>query len=118
MNEASSYQSVQSEKWSERWGINRNNRLGVILMALLSAVVPAIVVLTDGNMFATAGFICAAIVLCVTVYRVQWGFFLFIGFVLAFDQFDIPESHPLTATISYLHNIKEIPYLPSIDAAV
>lgn len=107
-----------ADRWLNFDGLTRSNMFAVGMMMIVSMAVSSILVLTYGNLFAATAFLGMVIVIALTMYRVQWGFFLFIGFVLTFDQFDIPEFYPFTLKIAYFRNIKEIPYLPFIDAAV
>ncbi|HEY6952536.1 MAG TPA: O-antigen ligase family protein [Bacteroidota bacterium] len=92
--------------------------MALSVMLVASFAVSAVLVATDGNMFAGAALLGAIVVLCLTLYRIEWGLYLFVGFVLTFDQFDIPGFDPITLKVAYFHNLKEIPYLPSIGAAV
>lgn len=99
-------------------GIEKSTLGVTVVMLAVSAVLSGILILTYGNIFATIAFLVMVVVIALTLYRVQWGFFLFIGFVLLFDQFHIPGFYPLTYKVSYFNNIKEISYLPFVDAAV
>ncbi len=99
-------------------GIPRDSKATILVMLAGTLGVSAILILTYGNIFAAVAFVGLTIVATLTLFRVEWGFYLFIGFVLLFDQFIIPEFDPITLKVAYFHNIKEIPYLPSISAAV
>ncbi|MBI2428663.1 MAG: O-antigen ligase family protein [Ignavibacteriales bacterium] len=116
--ETYTYQYEASEPWLLSQEMNRGNAIAFLLMLLVSVAASLILVLTYGNIFAAGAFVGMTVVVALTLYRVQWGFYLFVGFVLLFDQFDIPEFYPFTLKVSYFRNIKEIPYLPSLDAAV
>ncbi|MBD3615425.1 MAG: O-antigen ligase family protein [Gracilimonas sp.] len=52
------------------------------------------------------------------MYRVDYSFFVLIGFVLLFDQFGIPGFEPLTMQVEYFKNFKEISFLPTFNAGV
>ncbi|MEW5798546.1 MAG: O-antigen ligase family protein [Bacteroidota bacterium] len=116
--ETYTYQYGTSEPWLLSREMNKGNAIAVLLMIVVSVAASLILVLTYGNIFAAGAFVGMTVVVALTLYRVQWGFYLFVGFVLLFDQFDIPEFYPLTLKVAYFRNIKEIPYLPSLDAAV
>ncbi|MBI3111307.1 MAG: O-antigen ligase family protein [Ignavibacteriales bacterium] len=96
------------------WG-SRMLVVGVVIVALLAS---AIVVFTGGNLIAGAAFLGALTVLLTTLYRLDLGFLLFVGAVLALDQYHIPGFEPLTFQFGYFRNVKEIAYLPSFGAAV
>lgn len=90
-----------------------------LIIAIAMAIVVALVVIgTDGNLFAGSALIAATVVLMLSVYRVDWGFYIFIGMVLLFDQFHIPGDDPITGKVSYFKNLKEIPYIPSFPQGV
>ncbi|HTR81105.1 MAG TPA: O-antigen ligase family protein [Bacteroidota bacterium] len=87
------------------------------VIALVSVLtVSSLLVLTYGNIFAALACVVGVAVLIITLYRVEWGFCIFIGFVLLFDQFEVPGFPSVTTKISYFLNLKEIPYLPSFSA--
>jgi len=104
--------------WKRYAGIDTGNIKVLIFVITLSLLYSLVLVLSDGNLFAALAFFGGVLVVSVTLYRVQWGFFLLVGLVLSFDQFYIPRFHPWTLKISYFLNVKEIPYVPYVDAAV
>lgn len=83
-----------------------------------SAVVTLILIASNGNVIAGWAFLAVLTVVIITAYRLDFGFSLFIGAVLIFDQYYIPGFNPLTFKISYFRNLKEISFLPSFEAAV
>ncbi len=89
-----------------------------ILVVLISLLISVIMLSTNGNIYAAFGLIAAILILMVTLYRVDWGFFVFISFVLACDQFHIPHADPITYRLDYFKNLKEISYLPHFSAGV
>lgn len=105
-------------RFMERAGFPRGNN--TVLLVMLGSVfgVSGILVMTYGNIFAAVAFLGLTVVVTLTLLRIEWGLFLFVGFVLLFDQFIIPEFDPITLKVSYFLNIKEIPYLPYISAGV
>jgi hypothetical protein len=60
----------------------------------------------------------AASVVLLTLVRVDWSLFLFLGLVLVFDQHEIPGFYPFTLAVGYFKNLKENPVLPSMSAGV
>ncbi len=88
------------------------------LIVLVAIVAGAILVLTNGNLAAALAFIAALTVVFATLYRVEWGFYLFFGMVLTFDQFlnPMPFGTPITAKFGYFMNLKQNPFLPPFAA--
>jgi hypothetical protein len=90
-----------------------------LLIVIAFAIVLSLVMLgTDGNLFAGAAFMAGMVVLILTFYKIEWGFYIFIGMVLLFDQFHIPGDEPFTVKVAYFKNLKEIPYIPSFPQGV
>ncbi len=106
------------DRYSSWLGIPRGNKAAMLIMVIGTLGVSSILVVTYGNIFAAVAFVGLTIVATLTLFRVEWGFYLFIGFVLVFDQFTIPDFDPITLKVSYFLNLKEIPYLPTVSAAV
>ncbi|MDE3056848.1 MAG: O-antigen ligase family protein [Bacteroidota bacterium] len=103
---------------TERTNTPHVNKTVLFLMTVGIFGVSSLLVLTYGNIFAAAAFALLTVVITLTLFRVEWGFYLFVGFVLLFDQFGIPGFDPITLKASYFLNLKEIPYLPTFNAAV
>ncbi len=95
----------------------RGTALAALLVFILAGGTSAIFLTTDGNLIAAAAFIASLMILVASCYRLDWGLYLLVGMVLLFDQYYIPGFTPVTFTVSYFLNLKEIPYLPSVDAA-
>ena len=92
--------------------------LAILLIAIFTLAVPAVLVATDGNIFAATACLMAGLIVFLSCYRVEWGFYLFIAMVLLCDQFEIPGFEPLTSRILYFKNLKEISYLPKLSEAI
>jgi hypothetical protein len=79
----------------------------------ISALVAWMVLITNGNAFAVIGVLSVMVVMVVTLYRVDWGFYLFVLLVFVFDQFPIGGNLiPFTYTLGYLIQLSSIEYLP------
>ena len=52
-----------------------------------SVAISFILTVTYGSLFSTIAIIGLLATIVLTFYRLDWGFFLFVGMVLAFDQF-------------------------------
>ncbi len=96
----------------------RTNMVLAIFVLLCSCIIALVVIMTNGNVFAGGALVATLTAVLVTLYRLDLGFFLFVGAVLTFDQFYIPGFDPLTFKTGYFRNLKEIPYLPSFSAGV
>lgn len=92
--------------------------LAFIFLTGMSVILALILVLTNGNILPAFAFIAVTAVFFLTFYRVDLGFYLFIGMVLSFDQFLIPGSDPITLKVQYFENLKQIPYIPHFSAGV
>ena len=89
-----------------------------IFGSISTVIAVAVVVFSNGNPFAIAGLLGALVVAVVTIYRVDWGLYLFVLMVFLFDQFAIPGVPSLTYSVGYFLNINAITYLPTVRAAV
>ncbi|MGH2566798.1 MAG: hypothetical protein ACRDGA_00540, partial [Bacteroidota bacterium] len=99
-------------------GLGVGSGMVFLLLLLTSLGVAAILIFTNGNFFASSALVAIVTAVIVTAYRIDYGFILFVGAVLIFDQFSIPGADPVTLKVAYFRNLKEIPYLPSFGAAV
>lgn len=90
--------------------------LGVLAIALvLSFLMGVAVVYTDGNPFVAGALVGVIAVVIITVYRIEWGFNLFLFMVFFFDQFDIPGFPGITSSVGYFTNLSSINYLPRME---
>ncbi len=88
------------------------------LIALVSLAASLILVMENGNIRAAFAFVIVLAVVLITFFRVDWGFYIFFGMVLLFDQFGIPGFDPITYNVHYFWNLKQIPYIPHFSAGV
>ena len=88
-----------------------------ITAALVASVAVGLVIYGGETPGAGFGFLGLLFTVFVTVYRLEWGMYLFVGVVLLIDQFEVPEFDSLTYKINYFNNINIIPYLPRIEPA-
>ncbi len=88
------------------------------IVILVSVCVSVILLFGDVNILAAIALIFVVVIMLLSFYRVDWGFFIFFGMVMVFDQFDIPNFDPITYRFDYFKNLKEISYIPSLSAAV
>jgi len=75
-------------------------------LAFFASVIAAVIlVVTDGNAVLAAAFVAVIVVVAVSVYRLDWGFFLLVFSVLLFDQHPIPGVKSITIDVSYFSNL-------------
>ena len=83
-----------------------------------SVLVSLILIVTYGSVFSTLAVIGMIATVVLTFYRLDWGFFLFVGMVLAFDQFPPRGYETSIIGVEYFQNLKAFPFLASVDMAV
>ena len=93
--------------------INRYLIGGAVMIAFLLLV-------GGGSVFPSVAFIGVSVVLIITFYRIEWGFYAFIGAVLTFDQFIPPEffGSKTVLGVEYFQNLKSLPALANVAFAV
>lgn len=94
------------------------NLLSIGALILVSILTSFLFVLSDGSVFTTVALILGAIIIIITFYRLEWGFFLFIGLVLLFDQF-APRGYDRSIIgVEYFQNLKYFKFFSKMDFAV
>lgn len=93
----------------------------LMLYQIAGSVIIAFLLLnTGGDIFASFAFIGMVVVLVLSFYRLDWGLYIFVATVLAFDQFT-PGEFFGSATIigvEYFQNLKSLPILKNVAFAV
>ncbi|HTK82633.1 MAG TPA: O-antigen ligase family protein [Bacteroidota bacterium] len=89
------------------------NLLTIILVSIFTIGISFVLLATYGNILASGACLMAGIILVLSCYRLEWGFYFFIGMVLLFDQYAIPGFDSVTYGVLYFRNLKEISYLPA-----
>ncbi len=98
---------------------SRSDRLNSILLyGVLPTLIGLLIIVTYGDILLTVGILLFCAVVAVTLYRIEWGFFIFIGLVLVLDQYPIPGFESITLTVPFFQNLKEIGPLQSVSFAV
>ncbi len=94
------------------------NLLSIGALILVSILTSFLFILSDGSVFTTVALILGAIIIIITFYRLEWGFFLFIGLVLLFDQF-APRGYDRSIIgVEYFQNLKYFKFFSKMDFAV
>lgn len=96
---------------------SRDTVVGVALAVVVSVATGAVALAGGDNLGAAIGFVGILAVVCATVYRLEWGVYLFIGTFLLIDQFEVPGFSSLTYKSHYFDNLNTNPYLPKMDFA-
>jgi hypothetical protein len=91
--------------------------LPLLLLLVGTAIIGSSMVLSNGNIAVAIALTGVLISLAITMYRLDWGFYLFLGAVLLFDQYGIPGFQPVTLSVYYFSNLNLF-YLPGASAAV
>ncbi|HMD14555.1 MAG TPA: O-antigen ligase family protein [Bacteroidota bacterium] len=98
--------------------IRDNNRYTIALVIIVSSVLALILLASDGSLFGPVAFIGLLLMVAISFYRLDWGFFLFIGMVMAFDQFPPRGYESSIIGLEYFENLKSLSFLSSVDFAV
>jgi len=94
-----------------------NNFRAIVLVILISSILALILLASDGSLFGPVAFIGLLLIIAVSFYRLDWGFFLFIGMVMAFDQFPPRGYESSIIGLEYFENLKSLSFLSSVDFA-
>lgn len=100
-------------------GSKRIDIFVLIFLFIIASLISFVLVISNGNVLAAAMIPVVLVVVLVTAYRLDWGYYIFIGMVLLFDQFQIRGlDDSFTYKVSYFLNINAISYLPTVKQAV
>lgn len=98
--------------------ILKKNNFWVWITILGSLFISSIFVLTGGSIFTAISVTLLIIIISITFYRLDWGFYLFVALVLFFDQFP-PRGYGLTILgTEYFLNLKSLNIFKNIELAV
>lgn len=102
--------------------INANNSdknfLIVGALILISILISFLFLFSDGSVFTTVAIILGALIVTMTLYRLEWGLMLFLGLVLLFDQI-APRGYDRSIIgVEYFQNLKSFKFFSNIDFAV
>ncbi len=92
---------------------------GLMIFAIVfSVAISVLFIATYGDVTAVAAALALALVVGVTIYRLDWGFFIFISLVLLVDQYSVVGFESTSAQIPYFKNLKEISAFQNVGFAV
>jgi hypothetical protein len=80
----------------------------VVLGGVLSVVVLLMIVTIQTDLSAPFAFLTMVAISLLTVHRLDWGLYTFVGMVLLFDNFYIPGFVPITYTAGYYWSLNAI----------
>jgi hypothetical protein len=110
--------SAQALRWNgSRWspamfGLGTlKNPAPLIVVALGAIAIPLVLLATNGNVLLVLALVLGILIGVVTIYRVDWGYSLFIGVVLMNDMERVAGFWPLSYTFRYFNNLNVNPYL-------
>ncbi len=99
-------------------GLNKNSSPAIWFTIAGLALVYMMLMLTGGDITGAGLALLPYVLILITIYKVEYSFYILLFCVLFFDQFGIPGFDPFTFTTDYFKNLKEIRYLPSVSAGV
>lgn len=94
-----------------------SDRRAIVFLVLASVAVAAAFILSGGSFFAPIAVVGIGFMLVLSFYRLDWGFILFIGMVLLFDQFPPKGYDSSIIGYEYFQNLKSFSFLASVDLA-
>ncbi|HUL44383.1 MAG TPA: O-antigen ligase family protein [Bacteroidota bacterium] len=95
-----------------------DNRLTLLFIIGASVTIAAVLIASDGSFFNSFALIGITVMIVVSLVRLDWGFFLFVGMVMAFDQFPPRGYESSIIGVEYFQNLKSLNFLSSVDFAV
>lgn len=103
--------------------LNKNLTLSKDIFWITSIIIFSIIfatlyLLSNGSIFTTVAIILLTLTVILTFYRLTWGLFLFVAFVLLFDQFP-PRGYGITIIgVEYFLNLKSLNLFKNTEFAV
>jgi hypothetical protein len=85
-----------------------NSTAVVFAASCVSIIASLLIIVSQGNLFMTILFIAGLLVVLITFYRLDLGFFIMVAMILLSDRYDIIGFRPFTYTIFYLSTINVI----------
>jgi len=96
----------------------RDSRLTMMFVIGASVIIALVLIASDGSFFNSFALIGITIMVVISMVRIDWGFFLFVGMVVAFDQFPPRGYESSIIGVEYFQNLKSLNFLSSVDFAV
>lgn len=99
-------------------GLDRDNSFVLWILLLFASMMSAGMYYFDGNVALVTGILYLTFVLLLSLFRIDYSFYLFIFTVLLFEQYAIPGFESVTKNVSFFNNLKEISYVPFFEAGM
>ena len=93
-------------------GLDRDNSIVLWILLLFPTLMAAGMYYFEGNVALVTGILYLIFILFLSVFRIDYSFYLFIFTVLLFEQYAIPGFPAITHDVSFFNNLKEISYVP------
>ena len=93
-------------------GLDRDNSIVLWILLLFASMMVVGMYYFDGNIALVTGILYLTFILILSVFRLDYSFYLFIFTVLLFEQYAIPGFSTFTHDVSFFNNLKEIHYVP------
>ncbi len=94
------------------------NFISIGTLILISILTSLLFILSGGSVFTTVAVILGVLIVTLTIYRIEWGFMLFVSFVLLFDQTPPRGYDRSIIGAEYFQNLKAFSFFSSMDFAV
>jgi hypothetical protein len=100
-------------RWSLPWlGLaGLDHPVPLVIVAAGTIGIPFVLFATNGNFLLVLAMLIAISLVLASIYRLDWGFALFLGVVLMNDMERVAGFWPLTYTFRYFNNFNVNPYL-------
>jgi len=93
-------------------GLDRDNSIVLWILLLFASMMSAGIYYFEGNVALVTGILYLTFVALLSLFRIDFSFYLFIFTVILFEQYAIPGFTTITHDVSFFNNLKEISYVP------
>jgi hypothetical protein len=90
------------------FGLQGTTGVAIAVSLLGSFLLSWVLIMSNGSVVTGAGFVIVLTVVLVTIYRLDWGLYIFLSAIFLSDNFAIPGYDPWTARLGYLITINSI----------
>lgn len=99
-------------------GLNEDHTIIFWALVILASLTFWSLWFFDGNVVFVLGLLYILGFFLLSLFRIDFSFYIVIFAVMVFDQYEIPGFTTLTHKVGFFYNLKEISYLPYFDAGV
>ncbi|MAO64143.1 MAG: hypothetical protein CL666_04020 [Balneola sp.] len=112
------YGSIYQRVFLSPLGLDKENSSVLWILLLFAAMLSGGMYYFDGNVALVTGILYLTFVLLLSLFRIDYSFYLFIFTVLLFEQYAIPGFPSITRDVAFFSNLKEISYVPFFEAGM